>query len=135
MATLADAARNAACDAIVDLVDEPGGAGSGTGQLILTTSAGGAGTVLATIPLANTAFGSASSGAASLDVSPVPSATASNSGTAAGWAIRNDSGGTPTVIVSGTIGTGSEDLDIDNTSVTSGQTVNITSLTVTVPAS
>jgi hypothetical protein len=39
------------------------------------------------------------------------------------------------VVISGTIGTGSEDLDIDNASITSGQTINITSMTVTVPAS
>jgi hypothetical protein len=43
--------------------------------------------------------------------------------------------GTPTSVITGTIGTGSEDLDIDNASITSGQTINITSMTVTVPAS
>lgn len=131
MATLANAARSAACDAIVDLLD----AGNEAARFLLTDTADGAGSVIATITLNDPAFGAASNGVASLDVDPVPSATASATDTAAGWALQSMNSGTPTTVLSGTIGTGSEDLDIDNTSVTSGQTVNITSLTVTVPAS
>jgi hypothetical protein len=128
MATLANTARSAACDAIVDLVD--GGAGAGR---FFLQDGGDAGDDLAVINLNDPAFDAASNGTAALDVSPVPSATASASGTADTWKItRSDN---DTAIISGTIGTGSEDLDIDNTSVTSGQTVNITSLSVTVPAS
>lgn len=127
MATITNAAASAACDAIVDLVD----AGSPPGLFVLQDG-GDAGDDLASIALNNPAFGAASNGVATLDVSPVPSATASASGTADTWKITNAAG---TTIISGTIGTGSEDLDIDNTSVTNGQTVNITSLTVTVPTS
>jgi hypothetical protein len=102
-------------------------------DFLLTNTDGGGGTTLATINLdATAAFGSASSGVATLDVSPVPSATASASGTAAGWALRN---GSDVPVITGDIGTGSEDLDIDNASITSGQTINITSMTVTVPLS
>jgi hypothetical protein len=131
MATLAPAARDAACNAIVDSVD----LGNEAGRFLLTNTAGGGGTVLATVTLNDPSFGNSATGTAALLVAPVPSATASATGTAAGWAIQSMNSGTPTTVISGTIGTGAEDLDIDNTSVTIGQTVNITSLTVTVPAS
>lgn len=126
MATLSAAGRSAACDAIVDLLDV-----SAPGDFLLTDTAGGGGTTIATIDLNNPAFGAAASGVATLDVTPVPSAVAVATDTAAGWALRDGAG---TVVLSGSIGTGSEDLDIDNASITIGQTVNITSLTVTVPA-
>lgn len=135
MATLSNAARSAACNAIVDLVDAPGGAGSGTGRFILTTVSGGTGTTLATIALATTAFGSASNGVATLASTPLSDTSADSSGTAAGFAIQSDSGGTPTTVISGSVATSGGDIDIDNTSITAGQTVSITSLTVTVPAS
>jgi hypothetical protein len=133
MATISQAAGIAALNAIVDLVD----AGSPPGLFVLQDG-GDAGDDLVSISLNNTAFGAAgnnggSTGAvASLDVDPVPSDTASASGTADTWKITNAAG---TTILNGTIGTGSEDLDIDNTSVASGQTVNITSLSVTLPYS
>jgi hypothetical protein len=132
MATLSTAARNAACNAIVDLLD----VGNEAARFLLTDTADGAGTTIAAISLdATEAFGAASTGVATLDVSPVPSATASATDTAAGWALQSMNSGTPTSVITGTIGTGSEDLDIDNASITSGQTINITSMTVTVPAS
>jgi hypothetical protein len=132
MATLTSTARSAACDAIVDLLD----AGNEAARFLLTDTAGGGGVTIAAISLdATAAFGAAATGVATLDVSPVPSATASATATAAGWALQSMNSGTPTTVISGTIGTGSEDLDIDNASITSGQTVNITSMTVTVPAS
>jgi hypothetical protein len=128
MATLSSAARVAACNAIVVLIDV-----SPPGDFLLTDTAGGGGVTIATIDLSNPAFTSPPvAGVATLDVSPVPTATAVATDTAAGWALRDGAG---TVVISGTIGTGSEDLDIDNASITSGQTINITSMTVTVPAS
>jgi hypothetical protein len=131
MATLSTAARNAACNAIVDLLD----VGNEAARFLLTDTADGVGTTIAAISLdATAAFGAASTGVATLDVSPVPSATASATDTAAGWALQSMNSGTPTSVITGTIGTGSEDLDIDNASITSGQTINITSMTVTVPA-
>jgi len=128
MATLSSAARSAACDGIVDLLD----AGSGAGNFLLTDTAGGGGSTLAEITLNDPAFGAAATGVATLDIDPTLSATASADGTAAGWALRDSD---DTVVISGDIGTGSQDLDIDNTSVTTGQTVNLGAITVTVPAS
>lgn len=133
MATISTAARNAACDAIVDLLD----AGNEAARFILTTVSGGTGTTLATITLdATAAFGAAASGVATLDVSPAVSDTSADaSGTAAGWALQSMNSGTPTTVLSGSIGTGSEDLDIDNTTIVAAQTVNLNAITVTVPAS
>jgi hypothetical protein len=128
MAVLSTAGRNAACDAIVDLVD----AGDESGQFVLQTT--GAGTDLATITLNDPAFGAASTGVATLDTSGGLSATADDTGTAAEWLLQSVNSGTPTTVLSGDIGTGSEDLDIDNTSVTNGQTVNLNAITVTMPA-
>src|SRR5690606_11645723 len=128
MATLSSAARSAACDGIVDLLD----AGSGAGNFLLTDTAGGGGSTLAEITLNDPAFGAAATGVATLDIDPTLSATASADGTAAGWALRDSD---DTVVISGDIGTGSQDLDIDNTSVTTGQTVTLGAITVTVPAS
>jgi hypothetical protein len=137
MATLSSAAAIAACNAIVDRLDLPGGAGSGTGRMIVTTGADGAGTVLATIALATTAFGAASdTGAeatATLAGVPLSDTSADNTGTAAGFALQSDSGGTPTNVITGSVATSGGDIDIDNTSIVAGQTVNLTALTVSVP--
>jgi hypothetical protein len=131
MATLASAAAIAACNAIVDLVD----AGSPPGNLIVTTVSGGTGTTLATLTLNNPAFGDAvdagSAATATLDVSPAVSDTsADNTGTAAGFALRNAAG---TAIITGSVATSGGDIDIDNASIVAGQTVNLTALTVSVP--
>ena len=131
MPTLSTAARDAACDAIVGLVDA--GTTDASGDFLLTDTAGGGGTTLATIAL-NTApaFGASSTGTATLDVSPALSASAVATGTAAGFALRDRDN---TVIVSGTVATSAADVTIDNTTVASGQTVNLNAITVTVPAS
>lgn len=138
MATLSQAAGIVACNGIVDLLD----AGNQAARFLLTDTDGGGGTTLAAISLdATEAFGTAvnnggSTGAvATLDVSPVPTATASATGTAAGFALQSMNSGTPTSVISGSVDIASNnpDVDVDNTSITSGQTVNLTSLTVTVP--
>jgi hypothetical protein len=129
MPTLSTAARDAACNGIVDLID----GGTGAGNFLLTDTDGGGGSTLAEITLNATAFGASSTGTATLDVSGGLSASASGTGTAAGFALRT--GTADTVVVSGSVGTGSEDVTIDNTSVTNGQTVNLNAITITVPAS
>ena len=125
MATISSAAQQAACNAIVDLFDV-----GGAGKLILQASGP---TTLATLTLNDPAFGSAnSSGVATLVVSPAISATASATGTASLFSMQQND---DTEVISGTVATSGGDITIDNTSVTSGQTVNLNSLTVTVPAS
>lgn len=126
--TLTTAARNAACDAVVDLID----AGASPGKLKLK-SAGD--TVLCIITLNDPAFGAAATGAAALDVSPALSGTgeaAAGGGTDATKFDFTDSA--DTVVFSGTVGVGSGELQLDNNSIASGQTVNITGYTHTQPA-
>lgn len=103
--------------------------GSATaGNLIIGTSAlSGATGVLATLPL-NATPGTVSGSVLTLNASGV-TATASATGTAALAEIRNNAG---TVIVSGlTVGTSGTDIIIASTSITSGQTVTLTSGTLT----
>ena len=122
--TLGTAARNAACDAVVDLVDVGGG-----GKVVIKTAGA---SVLATIPTAATAFGSASTGIATAASLPL-SANASASGTAATYEVQNNAG---TVIWSGTVSAtgGGGDMQLSTTTITSGQPVSITSWTHTQPA-
>lgn len=97
------------------------GAGA-TGDLVIGTSALSGGTgVLATLPLANPSF--SVSGAVATLLGTV-SANASASGTAAKAEIRNDAG---TTVVSGlTVGTSGSDINLSSVTITSGQTVTIT---------
>jgi len=130
---LATATRNASCNAIVDLLDA---SGSGTikvydgSQPANANTAVSTQTLLATFTLASTAFGSASTGAATLASTPL-SATAAATGTAS-WFRAADGAGT--TVFDGSVGTSSADLVLNTTSITSGNTVQITSGTVTVPA-
>jgi hypothetical protein len=105
------------------------GTGSGSaGQLVIGTSAlSGATGVLATITLQNPAF---TVGTTSMTLAGVPlSATASGTGTAALAEIRNNAG---TTIISGlTVGTSGTDIIINATAISSGQTVQVTSGTIT----
>ena len=125
-ATLSTAARNAACDAIVDLID--GGASAGTLEI---QNSGG--TVLATITLSDPAFGSAATGVATMAGVPLSDTSADATGTAAKARYKDSNG---TVIVDEiTVGTSGTQIIIDNTSITTGQTVTVTAATFTMPAS
>ena len=102
--------------------------GTAAGNLVIGTSAlSGATGVLATIPLSTTP---ATVSGSVLTISGVPlSATAAATGTAALAELRNNAG---TVIVSGlTVGTSGSDITISSTAITSGQTVQVTSGTIT----
>ena len=123
MSTLSTAARNAACDAVVDLVD----AGTPPGTLKIRASA----TLIATINFETTAYGAASSGVATAASFP-KNATAAASGVVDNYIIANAAG---TSIITGTCGEGSGDISFDNADINSGQTVTISSLTHTQPAS
>ena len=117
--TLQNNARNAACDAIAALHN---------GGTLEFQTAGGA--EVATIGFAATAFGAASAGAATAAaMTPDDSATG---GTTTQF-VTKASGGS--VILGGSVGTSGADINIDNTAVSAGVTVDLTSFTVTVPAS
>lgn len=137
MATrLPTSARNAAANAITALVDAGTGAGTvqlRTGSQPATANDAASGTLLATFVLSDPAFGAASAGVSTLDVTPLPSDAADATGTA-GWARALDSAGATVIDGSVTASGGGGDFIIDNTSIVAAQTVNLTAWTITVPA-
>ena len=126
--TVKDNRLNVVNDAVNSKTYAAGTGAGSAGSLVIGTSAlSGSTGVLATITLQNPAFTEASQ---VLTLAGVPlSATASASGTAAKAEIRNNAG---TVIVSGlSVGTSGSDINLNSTTVTNGQTVTITSGTIT----
>lgn len=126
MGTLSTAAANAACDATVGLVD----AGAGAGKIRIREST----TTLVDLTLDDPAFGAAAAGVATA-ANPPFSGTAVATGTADNYQLLDSDdnlvgGGTVSTVAAGT-----GEMQLDNTSITSGQTVNITALTWTQPTS
>lgn len=104
--------------------------GTAAGTLVIgDNTLSGATGVLATITLSTTP---ATVSGDTLTISGVPlSTTATATGTAAKAELRNNAG---TVIVGGlTVGTSATNIIISSTSITSGQTVQVTSGTITHP--
>lgn len=136
MATrLSTVARNAAADAIVDLID----AGPAAGTLTIRTGPQPAnandaptGTILATFTLTDPAFGAAALGIATLDTTPVLSTTGVAAGNA-GWFRVADSTGV--TMGDGAIGLSGEELNMNTVAIGIGLTVEITAGTATMPAS
>lgn len=124
--TLATATRNAMCNACVDLID----VGTGTtGGVIKITSSGDI--LLVTLTFSATAFGSANTGVATANAITNGTAVASNTAAKASIHDRDDA----TIISGLVVGAGSGDINLNSTSITSGDVVSITSMTVTQPAS
>lgn len=126
--TVKDNRLNVANDAINSKTYAAGtGAGSVGSLVIGTSSLSGATGVLATIVLQNPAFTEASQ---VLTLAGVPlSVAASATGTAAKAELRNNAG---TAIVTGlSVGTSGSDINLTSTSITSAQTVTVTSGTIT----
>jgi hypothetical protein len=133
---LADTARNAACDGIVDLVDAGAGAGiiriyQGTQPANPQTAHGSI--LLATLTFTDPAFGNAAAGVAT--ASAITSDTSVDATGTAQWARVLDSDGIdPTdAVMDMDIGQASGTLDFDDTSFIAGGTAAISSMTVTVP--
>lgn len=132
---LATAARNAAADAVVDLIDAGAGAGTVkiyTGSQPATGDTAESGTLLATIAYADPAFGSAASGTAT--ATDPAAVNASATGTA-GWFRVEDSTGANVFDGDVTATGGGGVMTLSTTSLVSGSPVDITSFTVTMPAS
>lgn len=130
--TLTTAARNAAANAVVDLID----AGAGTAQIqISTTEDDYVGPeLLAEIALPNPAFGAAAVGVATLLGVPLSDTSANNTGTAAFMRITDRDG---TEVFKGTVtaGGGGGDIELDSVSIVALGTVTIIAVsTVTMPA-
>jgi hypothetical protein len=123
MPTLETAARNAACNAIVDLID----AGSGAGTLEFETSGD---VEVATLTFSDPAFGDAATGVAT--ASSITSDTNATGGTVA-QASMYDSDSNK--VMECTVSTSGADINLSSLTVGAGDTVSCSSLTVTVPAS
>lgn len=122
MAILETAARNAACNSVVDLVD----AGSANGALIFRTAASAE---VAALEFSDPAFGNAATGVATASaISPDTSAT----GGTTDRATFEDSD--ENVVLTASVGTSGEDINLSSTTIGPGDTVSMSSLTVTMPA-
>ena len=125
---LSTSVRNAMLDAIETTVGTSAIIEIRTGSAPATCATADSGSVLVTYSLASDWAAAASSGSKALSSTPI-SGTAGATGTAGHFRVK-DSGGT-TCHAQGTITAtgGGGDMTVDNTSITSGQAVNITSLT------
>lgn len=121
--TYTTAVKNARMAAVIAQID----AGSGAGTLEIGTT--GMGSVLATLTLADPC-GTAASGVLTFDFDPdISDTSADASGTAAEARIKDSNG---TVCISGlTVGTSGADIVLDSVSITAGQTVTLTTGTIT----
>lgn len=130
---LATAARNAAANAVVDLIDAGAAAGTlkiYTGSVGATPNDTPAGTLLATIPWDDPAFGNAATGVATAN-DPDP-ATGSAAGTAGCFLVEDSDGNN---VFDGTVTAtgGGGDLELATTTISVGVTIDITSFTYTQP--
>lgn len=126
--TLPNASRSAACNAVVDLID----AGSAEGKLKLKASND---TVLCVVTLNKPAFGAAANGVAALDTDPALSGTGESAAGAGTDATKFDfTDSDDNVVFSGVVGEGSGELQMVNSNIADGQTVNITGYNHTQPA-
>jgi hypothetical protein len=120
--TYSTAAKTARMQAIIDQID----AGASPGKIKIRDSGN---VVLATLTLADPC-GTAASGVLTFDFSPAVQDTAADATGTAANAIVTDSADT-TVISGLTVGTSGTDIVLDSTSITAGQTVSLTSGTIT----
>ena len=129
----------ALAEAMVTKVGDAADAGSGPATIEVRTgaqpagaSSGATGTLLATFTCADPSFSTFTNGVATLDTSPVLTATAAATGTA-GWFRMKDSNGVAVFDGSVTAGGGGGDMTMNTVAVVSGATVELTSGTVTMP--
>tara|TARA_R110000851_G_scaffold174949_1_gene321154 strand:+ start:5757 stop:6128 length:372 start_codon:yes stop_codon:yes gene_type:complete len=123
MATLEVGARNAACNAIVDLVD----AGAGAGTLVFETSGD---VEVATLTFSDPAFGGSASGVAT--ASAITSDSSATGGTVAQASIFDSNA---LKVLEATVSTAAADINLSSLTIGAGDTVSISSLTATMPAS
>ncbi len=123
--TLENITRNAIADAVDATINI---AGPGTLQFQTAASA-----EVATITFSNPAFGDAVNGVITADVTPALSDTDAAGGIMTKFVINN---GTPALVLTGTVSTAAADINFaGGTTVGVGDTVTLTSFTITCPAS
>lgn len=125
--------RNAACDAIVDLLDG-GRIEHRVGAPPTNVNDASSGTLLGTNTLGTPAFGASSSGTATANAITNDS-SADASGDAGYWRLYASGGADTAAIIQGTSGEAADtpDLVFDEKSIVAGGVIAITSFTVTVP--
>lgn len=112
-----------------DIVTQAGS----TAHILLYTAAAancaaaGSGTLLVALPCSAT-LGTVSAGV--LTFNAITNATATGTGTAVQWRLCTTSGGT-TCVAQGTVSTSGAELNLNSTSISSGQTVSISSFSIT----
>lgn len=121
--TLSNAARSAACNAVVDLVDAGGGPGK-----IRIKDAGAA--VIAEVAFGATAFGNAANGVATANGLPLSGAGIAAAGAGTDAASFDVCDATNAVIWSG----GVAELGLDNVNIANAQIVKINTCSHTQPA-
>ena len=125
LSNIATSVRNAGADALADAVDT----GTGTSHLRVYTTAFG--TLVAELDFGDPAFGAAASGVATANAITAE-ASAPATGTAAVLRIVDQDG---TTVCEGTVSTSGADYNLNTTSITTGDQVSCTSMTITAPAS
>lgn len=135
MVSISTAAQSVGCDAVVDLVDAgtpPGLLKIYAGTVPATVNASlGSATLLGTLTMSNPAFGSASSGVATAGTITADS-SADATGTATFARICNAAG---TAVFQLTVGTSGAEVNLNSTAITSGGSISVSSLTLTLPGS
>jgi len=132
MATqLSTAVRNARLDQIETTIGASAVVKIRSGAPPANCAAADSGTVLATFNLASDWAGAASGGSKSFSGTPIQDASADNTGTAGHFRLYAADGTTCHMQGSVSVTGGGGDMEIDNTSINAGQTVQITSWTLT----
>jgi hypothetical protein len=132
--SITTAARNAAADAVVDLLDAGDTAAqvriySGTAPADANAALSG-NTLLAQLTMSDPAFGAAASGVATASAITQDS-SADATGTATFFRLGSVNSGTFTPVVQGEVGTSGSDLNLNSTAIQAGAAVSISALTYT----
>ena len=134
---ISTAARDAACNAIVDLLDggtPPGRIEIRTGVPPTNVADASSGTLLGTLLFSNPAFGAAATGVAT--AAAITSDTSADaSGDAGYFRLYTGDGADTAAILQGTAGNAADtpDMTFDNKAIVAGGTIAISSMTITVP--
>jgi hypothetical protein len=123
--TISTAARNAGCNAMVDLLDA--GTTDANGDLVIQTSGD---VEVATLALSNPAFGNAATGVAT--AAAISDDTNATGGTAANFILQDRDN---TEVFRGGCGTSGAELNLSSLTIGAGDTVSVSAMTFTVPAS
>lgn len=123
------AVRNARLDAVETATGASAILKIRTGAAPANCAASDTGTVLATMTLVSDWMDAASGGTKAKSASAWQDTLADATGTAGHFRIYDNPG--TTCHIQGTVGMGSGDISLDNTSIAAGQSVTITSFTIT----